>query len=263
VLALLLVALYFASVNCHAGTNDYRIVSLNPTITENLFALGLGAQVVGTTAFSNFPPEAKKIPLIGDSRINLEKIVSLKPTHVLYFKEQRAEDLVHLHPATKVIELPFKKISDFTIMLTQLGFIFDKQKQAATLIHDWNRAWTFAKNIAKNKAGLLIQVEHYPIMVAGNDEFLSEVVQTCGLKNLMNHPGYPRISKEHVLKMRPPIVLALLEDSKTSAKNTTKKFWGALPNSKIIFFDPNIITRLSPRLPRETQKLCQQLEKAL
>jgi iron complex transport system substrate-binding protein len=60
-----------------------RIISLSPNSTEILFALGLGARVVGDTAWCNYPPAAKSKPHIGDSKISMEKVIALKPDLIL------------------------------------------------------------------------------------------------------------------------------------------------------------------------------------
>ncbi len=56
-----------------------RIVSLTPNNTEILFALGVGSRVVGVTNACNYPPEAKRLPKVGDVNISIEKVVALKP----------------------------------------------------------------------------------------------------------------------------------------------------------------------------------------
>src|SRR5690606_29289418 len=72
----------------HANAGEIKIVSLNPALTEILFDLGLGKNIIGTSSFSNYPKEAKKIQTVGSYlKPSIEKIIRLKPTHILVFKE--------------------------------------------------------------------------------------------------------------------------------------------------------------------------------
>jgi len=85
-----------------------RIVSLSPSITEILFALQKGDKLVGTSSYSNYPPEAKKLPIVGAyTQPHLEKILALSPTLVIgqTFNQSSLEKLKHFKIKTLQVNL--------------------------------------------------------------------------------------------------------------------------------------------------------------
>ncbi|MGE3974057.1 MAG: ABC transporter substrate-binding protein [Bdellovibrionales bacterium] len=244
-----------------------RIVSLHPAITENIFALGVGDWIVGTSEFSDYPEEAKQIPRVGDSRPLVEKIISLKPDLVLNMER----DTTGLAETLKRASIRFQTIrantlSDFSVQIKLLGKILDKDKKAQEVLTEWDKNWAKIKkeNPSQNKS-LVIQVEQQPLTIAGGDTFLSELISSCGYSNLFEEKkGYPQISQEVVLQKKPGHVLLLLASEMDASIARQSRLWKKAEEqyrTQFYFSNPNILSRLTPRLPLETMKLCQTLKR--
>ena len=240
---------------------DLRIVSLHPAITENLFALGLGKNIVGTTEYSDFPTEAKNIPRIGDHRFSLEKIISLKPTHIVTISDRTGISKELASKAKiKIVQVHFEDFEDFVPVIQKLGDEFQMQKQARTLADDWKTSWTkFASKDSQRTA--VIQVQADPIVVAGRNTFLNTILNKCGIRNAIESSGYPTLNRESLVKLSPSKVVLLLTDIDESTKESTRNLWkSTLKGKELAFFDPNTISKLTPRLPAEAKKFCETLK---
>lgn len=251
----------------YAEKRKWRVVSLHPGITENLFALGLGSLVVGTSEFSDFPEEAKKIPRVGDSKPLMEKIISLKPDVVINMERDNTGIKETLEKAKiRFVTVRANTLSDFPEMIKTFGQLFERQESSHNMISEWDKSWNKIKseNPATNRE-VLIQVEQEPFTIAGGDTFLSEVVESCGFKNhFKTRKGYPQLSQEVILKIKPKLVLLLLPSIDLAKQAQKSKMWEKsleLYKTQFLFSDPNVLSRLTPRLPVETMKVCNDLRR--
>ena len=243
-----------------AAAEAPRIVSLHPAITENLFALGLGKNVVGTTEFSDFPPEAKIISRIGDHLFSQEKIISLKPTHIVTISDRIGISKSLVKKANiKIVRVKFEELADFIPALETLGKEFQVEEQAKVLEKQWTDSWISVVPQSRGQSAV-IQVQTDPIVVVGQNTFLDSILSKCGLKNAIEISGYPTLNRETLAKLDPERIVLLLTDVDESVKQLAKKSWRHTSKSHpVVFFDPNTISKLTPRLPHETQKFCKVL----
>ncbi|MES2769444.1 MAG: helical backbone metal receptor [Bdellovibrionota bacterium] len=246
--------------------DELRIVSLSPAITEVLFDLGLQKNIVGTSSFSNYPEEAKKIPSVGSYLSpSIEKIIRLNPTHVLAFKEGDPSIGESLDKAKlNTIVLESRSLDDFENMLKELGALFKVEKKSQEIISLWKTQWSKLENVPRSKEKLMIQVDQSPIYIAGNDTFISRAFEKCGFRNTFdNLDGYKKIQLEAVMNRKPEIILVVGMIDQSGNFNTVKEFWKSNPvtkNARIIQGDGDILSRLSPRFPKEVIKICSQLK---
>ncbi len=197
-----------------------RIVSLVPSLTETLCSLQLEDYVVGCTSFCVCPPDIHRQALLvgGTKDPDLEKITSLKPTHILVnTEENRTVDILGLKKifadtATQVIEFFPRKIEDVEKMIDDLGKIFGRQALAN---EKTNQIQIIAaellkrhKQVLKPKTFLYF-IWKKPYMVAGKNTFISNLLESAGLSNLINTPAYPTL---------------------------TTKEWSSHPSADLIFF---------------------------
>lgn len=244
-----------------APASDVRIVSLHPAVTENLFALGLGASVVGTTEYSDYPAEAKKIPRIGDHLFSSEKIVSLKPTHIVVISDRTgiSKELAK-KAGIKIVQLQFEELEDFIPAIEELAQEFKVEAAEKKVAEEWKTSWSKFKFENSNKTAV-IQVQADPIVVAGQNTFLNSILSKCGIKNAIDSHGYPTLNRETLIKLNPSRVVLLLTDLDESTKESTSKLWkSALKGRSIALFDPNTISKLTPRLPGEAKRFCETLQ---
>lgn len=259
-----LAPLLFFSFKSHA--KELRIVSLSPAITEILFELGLGKNIVGTTSFSNFPEEAKQLPIIGSYlQPSIEKIIRLAPTHVLVFKEGDPSIEESLKKANlNYTILNSRTLEDYEEILRRLGKLFNVQKKSDELLDQWKAQWAKLSEVPRTHEKILIQVDHMPIYVAGKDTFISKAFEKCALKNVFaNLDGYKKVQLETVLNRKPQIIIVVGMLNNMSDFTTIRSFWRENPvtkEAKIIQGDGDALGRLSPRFPSEVIKVCSQIK---
>jgi len=251
---------FFTLVSASSEKNELRIVSLHPVITENIFALGKGAAIVGATEYADYPEEAKKIPRVGDIRFNLEKIISLRPTIVIAMK-QPDEELEHSLKRAGISyqSYRFEKLNDFEGLLKWLANLLSVQNKVSPLMKTWDEGWAKLSHIKPSGKKVFIEVQQQPLIAAGGDTFLSQLIEKCGLQNTFGHlKGYIPLSREAVLARSSDKVLVLLDTEKKEAT----KMWSEMSyRPQIVFFDPNTISRLTLRLPTEAKRLCRELNR--
>lgn len=239
-----------------------RIVSLNPALTEILFALGLGDSVVGVSDFTDFPEPAKKIISVGSYyHPNLEKIISLKPDVVIDYKEGLdfvSEALKKAH--IELLTLEARSLADFEKIVKVLGQKFAVSTQAEELLAAWKEGWgKLNPPGAKRGETILValQVDHEPVFVAGGDTFISEVATKCGFENAFaEKKGYVQLNTEALSLKRKLLVIGFPPFSSKRPLDEITTDWMKWSHSKFYFFTDSAITRLSPRLPQLAQKLC-------
>ncbi len=249
-----------------------RIVSLNPALTEVLFAMGLGARVVGTTEFSDEPTEAKKIPRVGSyTAPSIEKILVLKPDLVVTSSEGVDTYTSLIKRAGVRIEIfPSRHLDDYPALLNRLGEIFGSQETAQRLISEWKSNWQTIQDgyMQQPEKSAMVEVDHEPLIVAGGDTFLSEVLKKCRIRNSFSDlKGYPRLNLES-LKGRIIDVLIVFIMSSTSENQfqDIKSKWAKNPLTRdkpLLRADPNSLSRLGPRLPKAAELLCSEIREGL
>ena len=173
-----------------ASAGAARIVSLVPSLTELLFDLGLGDQVVGRTAFCVHPEgRVKAAKSIGGTKtINVRKLRELKPTHVLVNIDETPRALAEELAAagyTIVVTHPVE-IRDNLALYKLLGGIFGKQKEAMSLCRRFEAAYDAARLSAArlSERRVLYLIWKDPWMTVARDTYVSRMLASVGLHTL-------------------------------------------------------------------------------
>lgn len=235
-----------------------RIVSLAPSITETIFAVGAGDAVVGVTDYCNYPDEAKKKQRVGGVvNPSIETIVSLKP------------DLIVLSMEGNVRE-DFKKLTSFGIpvfitnprnlrgiytSIEQLGTLTGRKESAGRLVKSLRLRVDSIRAIVsvEKKQSVMVFVSLQPIIVVGQNTFFAELIELAGGTNVTKKGAstYPTYSREAVLKTNPD-VLIFMSDVLANPADLVTLFpeWTKLKayrQKKIFRINADIVSRPGPR----------------
>jgi iron complex transport system substrate-binding protein len=203
-----------------------RFVSMSPSTTETLFALGLGQKVVGVTRFCNYPPEAQKLPQVGGYLdINYEALIALKPDLVIILPEfeQVKNYLTELKIPYLIVNN--KKIIDIIQTIQTLGHIGGVQKDAEALVDRLQNRIQAIKDITRllPRPDILISIGRTigsgtleEVYIAGKNTLYNEMIDLAGGKNAYQDSrlDYPMVSAEGILQMNPDIIIDLVTDMK-------------------------------------------------
>jgi iron complex transport system substrate-binding protein len=193
-----------------------RIISLAPSNTEILFALGLADRVVAVTDYCNYPPEAKQKPSIGGfSTPNIEEVVALSPDLVLAASIHQTEVIPRLVArGMTVFALAPKTLDEVLEAITLVGKITGTENEASKLVAEMQTKIKAVTDKTRNlteaqKPRVFYVTWHDPLMTAGSGTLHDELIQKAGGTNVAgNLSGYALIDPETVIAANPEVIVA-------------------------------------------------------
>ncbi len=237
-----------------------RIVSLAPSITEILFALGAGDRVKGVTRFSNFPPEAERLPKVGSYvHLDLEKIVALKPDLCIAVKDGNPKDVIDRldHLGIPVYAVDPRNLQAVKETILEIGALLDVMLNARSLVREMDRRIrrvTSKTADVVHRPTVFFQIGISPIVSAGTDTFIHELIILSGGINLAQGPvPYPRFSREQILVLSPEvfIITSMARGAIFDRIRNEWRRWPQIPavkKDRIHLIDSDLVDRASPRL---------------
>jgi len=259
-----LIILSFAAIDTHSGdSGDIRIISLAPSTTEILFALGLGDEIVGVSIFCDYPAAAGAIEKVGTfSQPNIEKIFSLKPDIIFCTGLEQAPAIEKLRQlGLKVHVSDPSNFSELFDSMESIGRLTSRDNEAAGLIKRMKEAIEGVRSAAgasaraANRPKIFVEIWHSPLMTAGKGSFLDELITLAGGVNIAYDAPrpYSRFSAEKVIRLDPDLIILAYMDKERSTKSVERRFgWGkisAVKNHRVYDdIDPDLYLRPGPRL---------------
>ncbi|MBS1129095.1 MAG: Periplasmic binding protein [Proteobacteria bacterium] len=249
-----------------------RIVALAPHIAESLYAAGAGDRLVGTVEYSDYPPEAKKVPRVGGySRVDLEAIAALKPDLVLAWESgnnmPQVDKLKGLG-LTVYVSQP-NKIENVADQLVRLGQLAGTEPAANAAAERFRKRLDSlrAANVGKPKVRVFYQIWKTPLMTVGGPQIISDAIKLCGGDNIFGHLAKmaPTVSVEAVLEADPEAIIATgMGDAKPEWLHDWDKWtrMTAVKRDNLFHINPDIMQRHTPRILDGTEKLCAHLDVA-
>jgi iron complex transport system substrate-binding protein len=241
-----------------------RIVSLTPHLTELLFAVGAGPQLVGVDSASDYPEPAQAIPRIGDySRISHERILALKPDLVVvWVGGNRPVDLHALRQlGLPVLHTRATRLDDVARLLRLIGQASGHAgegeaaaREVAARLDALGQAHARAQPVP-----VFYQVWDRPLMTVGGAHWISDALARCGARNVFADLDAlaPTVSREAVLRRMPSLIVG------GSDAPVLRRSWQpfarlpAVKNDAFVRVDADRLHRLTPRLVDGVAELCE------
>jgi iron complex transport system substrate-binding protein len=261
VLAALAAVLYLASpAAAGPAAIPHRIVSLSPTATETLFAIGAGRQVIAVDDQSNYPKRAPRTKLSGFTP-NVEAIVGYRPDLVVFAYDPGGlrDSLRRLH--IRVLQQDAAKtMPEAYGQIEQLGKVTGHAKQARALVTGMKkRIGRLVAHGRRSGRGLTYYHELTPDLYSATSKtFVGRVYALFGLRNIADAAdrtgsGYPQLSAEYVVSAAPDLIV--LADSvccgQTLRTVAARPGWSRIPavrNGLVLRIDDSIASRWGPRI---------------
>ena len=235
-----------------------RVVSIGPSITEFLFALGAGSRVVGTDDFSDEPAAAKAVDKVGGIKVNFEKVVSLKPDLVLIvkFSDGTIEKLASAGLVVLVVDPQSVGEVARTAVLVGRATGEDGSSLAAQIDQKVQsvRAKTAAVTTRPRVYHEVDASDPTKIFTVGPGSYIHDLIEIAGGVNIAAKASgaYPQLSAEEILRSDPEvIVLAAADYSAKPEQVAARTGWSAISavkNKRIVTIAPNLINRPGPRV---------------
>jgi iron complex transport system substrate-binding protein len=249
-----------------------RIISLSPSNTEILFALGLADKVVGVTDYCNYPPEAQEKPSTGGfSTPNIEEVVALSPDLILATSIHEKRIIPQLEGrGMTVFALNPKTLDEVLESITLVGEITGKDEEASQLVAEmWNRVRAITDqtdNLSEAERPRVFYITwHDPLMTPGSETRHDELIVKAGGINIAQELiGYADISLEAVIEANPQVIIAGVgmgsgEDlpfeyvkTETRLRNVDARI-----NNRIYSMDVDLAGRPGPRITDALEKLAE------
>lgn len=244
-----------------------RIVTLAPHLAEIAFAVGAGDRVVGVSSFSDFPPEAKRLPVVFDwGRVDYERVLALRPDVVLAWRSGtpalQVERLEHL--GLKVVVTEVHRFADVAALMREVGRIAGTEAPAETAARSFERelAALRARYAGRPPVAVFLEIWHAPMITINGRHVFSEAIEMCGGRNVFAaaRTVTPLVSREQLLGARPEVVV--------TGSRAERDAWHDLESvpavraNRVYAVDANDLHRPGPRLLDGARELCLVLDRA-
>jgi cobalamin transport system substrate-binding protein len=239
-----LAALSLSPVTRAAEPPPMRIISTAPSVTEMLYALGLGDRVVGVTTFCHYPPEVREKPKIGSYMYpNLETMLELRPDLVVILKEHTGLGERLRQVGMNVLELQNNSLAGIYEALRVLGKRASVEESAEKRIASIQSALAEigSRTTSLPRRSVMFIVGRTPgvirdLMVVGRGSFLNELIEIAGGRNLFSDSAafYPRIGLEELYAGRPEVIIDMGDMADTDQvteehKRSVARLWQQYP----------------------------------
>jgi iron complex transport system substrate-binding protein len=223
-----------SSPHVRATHGSPRIISLTPSVTETLFALGLGTEVVGVSQYCDYPPQAQRLPKIGSFITpNLEEILALRPTLVIGLLTSSDLREVRALQAMRVTTVMVEdgSVAAIETSIQKIGQATGQSRLAHELVA---RIPSRINEVEEKLAGIgprrvLMVVGHQPLVAVGPGTYLDELLTLAHGRNIARLSGqsWPRLSLEYIVAVRPDVIL---DGQMGTDPHAPSRFWSRYPS---------------------------------
>jgi iron complex transport system substrate-binding protein len=249
-----------------------RVVSLAPHITELLFHVGAGDRIVGTVTFSDHPPEAADLPLVGDGgHIDLESVLALRPDLVVAWHTGNPRRQVARIEALgiPVFRNEPRGIDELAESMVQLSMLTGTDARGRVRAGELRARRDALRSAYAGRAPvrLFYQVWDSPLMTINDEHLIGELIRLCGGRNVFGElPALvPRVSLEAVLAADPEVIAGGGSGEDDHSWVESWRRWDSLTavrNGNLLFIPPSLIQRHTPRVLDGAAMLCAFLDDA-
>jgi iron complex transport system substrate-binding protein len=245
-----------------------RIVTLSPHLAELVFAVGAGDQLVGVSAYTDYPEAAMQLPVVGDAfNIDQEQLAVLAPDLLLAW-----DTGTPVHVADRLRSRGYRvefvsttNLFDVSAALKQIGQLTGHEDTAKAVSADFDNGFRQLadERYQQNPVRVFYQVAARPLYTINGDHYLSQLIEICGGVNIFADLSglAPLVSVESVLRRDPEIMLAAT-DAGVQAFDAWQRWsdMAAIRYDNQFLMPANEIGRATPRLLIAARALCDALE---
>lgn len=216
-----------------AWTAPMRIVSTAPSVTELLFALGLGPRVVGVSTYCHYPPEAARLPKVGTFlQFNLETIASLKPDLVVVLNNPTRAAGQMRSMNLNVLEIEHETVPQIFRSITRLGMATGSTEAAAKLSAGLREKLDAIRARASKlpRRKIMFIVGRNPgtldgMVAAGRASYLNDLMDLAGGDNIFRDAPapYPKVGLEEIIARSPDVIVDMGDMAQTVGVTEERK----------------------------------------
>jgi len=258
---------------------ERTVVSLVPSITETIFAMGQGHRLLGRSRYCTYPPRAQELPVLGDAvNLNLEALLAAKPDLIVLntskaetYDRLAAAGIRCIAPPTETVDQVHQAVA---LLGRQLGAEAEADRLAGRLREELQQVRQAAA--AAKKVRVLVTFpnvlgEGNQVRVVGRETFVSQLLTLAGGENVVPSSGYPRVHFETILRWAPRVII-ISAPGDIAPGMTDRQYrepwsrWESLPavsSGRIIVLRQGYLTIPGPRMGEAARLLLKTLHPAL
>ena len=247
-----------------------RIVSLAPFLTELAYSAGAGKRLVGVSAYSDFPPEARALPQVGTAMgPEIEALAALRPDLVLAWEDSiRPGDIERIgRLGMQVFVARAKRLEDVPRLLEAVGLLAGLDVAGTVHGHRARMAALRAKHAKRPRVRVFVEVWHRPLTTIAGAHWINEALDLCGGDNVFRELALvaPVVSWEELYARDPEMIMgAGTEGGETAfrANWSQRASLSAVRAGRLAYVDADTLQRPTLRLAQGVASVCAALEKA-
>ena len=235
-----------------------RIISIAPSNTEILYAIGASEKIIAVTEYDNYPPEVVGMETIGGfSTVNIERVVSMEPDLVFATGGVQTEIVKQLRKLGLVVAvIDAEDIDGILENIVVVGRISGHQEEANRLVLDLEKRVEEVRAVTtstETKPRVMYIVWGDPLMSAGQGTFIDNIIELAGGENIFQDTNieYPKVSMESVLEKDPELIIMGDHGGISIGEMKTNPQWmetTAVKTNSVYEIDGDIVSRQGPRI---------------
>jgi iron complex transport system substrate-binding protein len=237
-----------------------KVISLAPSITEILFALGLNKEIAGVTDFCDHPEGASKKPRIGGFiNPSIEKIISMQPDLIIGIRDGNRMETIHRLDdlGLPVCVVNPRGFDGVITTLQNIGEIVGRQGASKRIIAEMRKKRESIVSLTRSlsRPKVFFQLGYLPMITVGKGALADELIRLAGGRSISENESadYPSYNFEIVVRKGPEIIILSSMESKRDYSTLVKMWekWESIPAVKrnaIHIIDSNIVDRPTPRI---------------
>jgi iron complex transport system substrate-binding protein len=267
----LLVFIMWRATGVHAASPE-RIVSLAPSVTEILFALGVGDRVVGVSTYCDYPPAAAQIDRIGTFvSPNVELILSKRPDLVIGVPSPGNREPVEMleEMGLRVVIVEPERVAAILAAIRTIAAAVGVEDAGETLVGSIERQMKSIKARLQGapRPKVLMVVGRRPLVAVGKGTYQDELIQLAHGTNVAAQTGerWPNLGIEFVLEQAPEVIIDAGMGSEEMDREAGAAFWRAFPtlpavrDDRIYGYQAYELLRPGPRIPETLETVARYL----
>lgn len=269
-LLLLMPLFVWGDVQDSVDHKHQRIIALSPHSVELLFLLGAGDRIIATTSFSDYPEEAKAIPVIGGyNGIQIEKVLSLKPDLIIAWEGgNKLDDISQMERlGLNVYRSHTEVLTEIADEILRMGELTGLKEKAAVEADKFISGLAALKAKYMNRAPVrfFYQLWNEPLRAMAAESWINEMLVGCGGENIFDESigDYPQVSIENVISSMPEAIIIPSHHGHGLGEGDFWQKWPEIPavkNNRVFYVNGDLLHRFSVRTLEGMQNICEHLD---
>ena len=242
------------------AASDERLISLAPHLTEMIYDLGLGQQLVGVSRYSDFPADASDLPRVGDAfQLNVERIINLAPDRILAWQGGAPRTLSKLEALGFLVQRQeIKGLKSIGQAYRTLGDALGQGARGALIEAEFTASLNQlrARYAPRPSPRVFLQIAENQLFTVSDHHYMGEAVSVCGGDNLFSDAvsEVPVVTLESVLSGQPDVIVFVT--NQTGVLPWQAKWQTFLPEATIQRVESDLLSRPARRILSGITALC-------